>query len=196
MAPLPDLHLRHTHLLITKTLLTLYELDLTPNESSAGTIHAEGKAGTREDKSVDFKVNFERVPIVDWLPPGWKDHFSGTASGTIHWTGKNPKLESASGQGSLRIKAGRVDGLPFLKKLTSLTKNDALEHLDLDVCSLELVWDYPKVEIKNIAIEDKGKLRIEGSISIEQNSLGGSIQYLSLFFRQFGEWLKKAFGGD
>jgi hypothetical protein len=133
MGPMPDLHLRHTHLLITQTLLTLYELDLTPNESNAGTIHAEGKAGTREDKSVDFKVNFERVPIVAWLPAGWKDHFSGIASGKIHWTGKNPKLESASRQGSLRIKAGRVDGLPFLKKLTSLTRNEALEHLDLTI---------------------------------------------------------------
>src|SRR5256714_7000264 len=63
-AVIPVLPLRHTRLLITKTLLTLYELDLAPGPGSRdGFIHAEGRAGTREDKSVTFNVKFEKLPV-------------------------------------------------------------------------------------------------------------------------------------
>src|SRR5881394_4282457 len=46
-ALIPDLPLRHTHMLITKTLFTLYELDLAPGSARNGSIRAEGTAGTR-----------------------------------------------------------------------------------------------------------------------------------------------------
>src|SRR3954453_15514901 len=47
-ALIPDLPLGHTHLLITKTLLTLYALELEAAPRSDGFIKAEGTAGTRE----------------------------------------------------------------------------------------------------------------------------------------------------
>src|SRR5205814_9803587 len=45
MALIPNLRLRDTHLLITRKLLTLYNLDLQQGDDPAGPIHAEGKAG-------------------------------------------------------------------------------------------------------------------------------------------------------
>src|SRR6266403_2126146 len=57
-------------------------------------------------------------------------------------------------------------------------------------CSAEVNWNYPKMEIKNIAIEDKGKFRIEGSVSIREKSLGGAIQ-LGLA-REYLDWLPNA----
>src|SRR5437868_12440358 len=121
---------------------------------------------------------------------------------------------------------------------------------DLD-CSFALTWNYPRAEIKNIAIEEKGKFRAEGTIQVEKKALRGAIELgvarhlldwlpkpeevfphehdgylwttvhlsgttdapqqdlsprimevlkenpgaaLGLLLRQFGEWLKKAFG--
>jgi len=253
MALVPDLNLRHTHLLITRTLLTLYHLDLTPNEKSDGLIHGEGTAGTGEDKSIDFKIKFDQVPISDWVPAGWKDHFVGTASGEIHWTGENPKLESSSGHGSVQLHDGRVAGLSFLEKLGSITAKKSIERLELNECSLDLDWNFPRAEVTNIAIEDKGKFRIEGSATVNRKSLSGTIELgaaraylgwlpnaeevftrdhdgylwttvhlsgtiekpeqdlsprmldvltespgalLGVFFRQMGDWLKKAFGEE
>jgi hypothetical protein len=176
MALIPELQLRHTHLLITKKRLTLYQLELMPNEKGDGIICAEGTAGTGVDRSVDFKINFDRMPISDWLPSGWKDHFSGVASGDVHWTGKNPKLESSIARASLHLREARVIGLPLLNELASITKKPSLEHLELSDCSAEVEWNYSKAEIKAISIEDKGKFRIEGSVSVESRSLGGAIQ--------------------
>lgn len=252
-ALIPDLPLRHTHLLITRSLLTLYTLDLAPAPESGGFIHAEGRAGTREDKSVDFQVKFGKLPLREWLPASWQSHVSGLAAGDAYWSGRTPKLEVSQVQGGLRISDGRVRRLPFLEKLSAITGKKSIEALELNECSAELDWNSPKLEIKNIAIEDKGKFRIEGAFSIRGKSLGGAIQlgvardylewlpnagevfpkeragylwttvhlsgtidnpgqdlsprivdalkespgaFLGLVFRQFGEWLKEAFGGD
>ena len=192
MALMPDLHLRQTQMLITKKSLTLYHLDLAPNPQSDGAIHLEGKAGTGDDRSVDCKIDIKRVPIEQWLPPSWKEHFTGSATGNVHWTGKNPKLEASSGNGELHLSDAKIDNLPFLEKLATLTQKKSLAHLRLNECGLDLKWSYPKIDISNIAIEEKGKFRIAGKIDIEQKSLGGEIE-LGVA-REYLDWLPKADG--
>ena len=119
IALLPDLDLRRAHLLITKTLLTIYEVDLASNSASGERIHAQANAAIGKDKSVDFKANFNAVPIRTWLPAQWKGRLNGIAFGDVHWAGKDPKLESSSGEGSLRIRNGRIDVFPFWKSSRS-----------------------------------------------------------------------------
>ena len=187
MALVPDLYLRGAHLLITKTLFTLYDIDLAPNPQSDGSIRAHGNAGIGEDKSVDLKATFDRLPIREWLPAKWKEHFSGSAFGELHWTGESPKLEHSSGEGSLRVRNARIDGLPFLEKLAELARKKSFEHLDLNDCSLGFAWRYPKIDIRDIEIEEKGKFRIEGEISVESLSLRGEVK-LGLT-REYLDWL-------
>jgi hypothetical protein len=187
MAVLPDLDLRGAHLLITKTLLTIYDIDLASDSGSAESIHAQANAGIGKDKSVDLRASFNQVPIRAWLPAEWKEHLAGSAFGDLHWVGKDPKLESSSGEGSLRISNGRIEKLPVLEKLAELAQKKSFEHLELNDCSLSFGWKYPKIDINNIAIEEKGKFRIEGEMSIEQRRLRGTIK-LGLT-RQYLDWL-------
>jgi len=187
LALLPDLDLRRAHLLITKTLLTIYDIDLASDVGSAESIHAQANAGMGKDKSVDLRANFNQVPIRSWLPADWKQHLAGSASGDLHWAGQDPKLESSSGEGSLRVSNGRIDNLPLLEKLAELAQKKSFEHLELNDCSLSFGWNYPKIEINNIAIEERGKFRIEGEMSIEQRRLRGTIR-LGLT-REYLDWL-------
>jgi len=187
MAPVPDLELRRTHLLITKTLLTLYDIDLASDLNSDESIRAKGYAGLGQDKSIDVKANFKSVPIRQWLPAEWKGRLNGSAFGDLHYTGKDPKLESSSGEGSLRIRNGRIDDLPFLEKLAELAHKKSFGRLDLNECSLGFAWRYPEIEIKDIAIEEKEKFRIQGEISIKRRVLRGTIR-LGLT-REYLDWL-------
>src|SRR5256886_14731898 len=114
MALIPNLQLRDTHLLITRKLLTLYNLDLQPRDDPTGSIHAEGKAGTGEDRSADFNFNFEHIPVEEWLPKGWREHVRGKPSGEISWGGENPKPENSTGEAPLRPHRGRSNELSFL----------------------------------------------------------------------------------
>ncbi len=176
MALIPNLQLRDTHLLITRKLLTLYNLDLQSGGDATGSIHAEGTAGTSEDRSVDFNFSFERVSVEEWLPRQWREHVRGKASGKILWRGKNPKLESSTGDATLRVDGGRIIELPFLENIAKITNEKALERLTLNDCSFALTWNYPRAEIKNIAIEEKGKFRAEGAVQVEKKALSGTIE--------------------
>ena len=184
MALFPDLNLRRAHLLITKTLLTIYDIDLSSNSDSDESIHAQASAGIGKDRSVDVTANFSQVPVRSWLPADWKEHLAGGASGNLHWTGKDPKLESSSGEGSLNVSAGRIDNLPVVEKLA---QKKSFEHLELNECSLSFGWQYPKIDLNHIAIEERGKFRVEGEISIDQRRLRGSIR-LGLS-REYLDWL-------
>jgi hypothetical protein len=186
-ALLPDLDLRRAHLLITKTLLTIYDIDLASDSGSGESIYARANAGIGKDRTVDLRANFNQVPIRSWLPAEWKEHLAGNAVGDLHWAGKDPKLESSSGEGSLGVKNGRIDNLPVLEKLAELSQKKSFEHLALNDCSFSFGWKYPKIDIENIAIEERGKFRIEGEMSIEQRRLRGTIR-LGLT-REYLDWL-------
>lgn len=187
MALFPELDVRRAHLLITKTLLTLYDIDLASNSASDESVRAEGNAGIGKDRSIDLKATFTRLPIRSWLPAQWKEHLAGSASGDLHWTGQDPKLASSSGEGSLHVSNGRIDNVPLLKKLAELSQKKSFEQLELNDCSLSFGWKYPKIHIENIAIEESGKFRIEGEMSIEQRRLSGTIR-LGLT-REYLDWL-------
>ena len=189
MALIPNLQLRDTHLLITRKLLTLYNLDLRPGGDASGSIHAAGTAGTGGDRSVDFTFSFECVPIEEWLPKQWREHVSGKASGKILWRGKNSKLESSTGKATLRVDGGRIIKLLFLENVAKITNEKALERLTLNDCSFALAWNYPRAEIKNIVIEEKGKFRAEGTIQVEKKALSGVIE-LGVA-RHLLDWLPK-----
>ena len=187
MAMVPNLDLRRTHLLITKTLLTVYDLDLASDSHSEESIRVQGRAGLSQDKSIDVKANFNSVPIRHWLPEEWKGRVKGSAFGDIRWTGKDPKLETSTGEGSLLIDNGRVEDVPLLNKLAELAQKKSFERLDLNECSLAFAWHYPEIDIKDISIQEKGKFRIEGEISINRQVLRGTIK-LGLT-REYLDWL-------
>ncbi len=189
MAPFPRLRLQHTHLLITKTLLTLYNLDLQSKNEPGGTIHADGRAGTREDKSVNFNVRADHMPVQDWVPNEWSDHVAGEVAATIHWQGEDTKLEKSRGKASFRLDGGRISELQFLQKLAVLTGEKELERLSLDECKFEVEWRYPKADVKNLLVEDKGKIRAEGQITFREKSLRGAIE-LGVAHRLL-DWLPK-----
>ena len=202
MALMPDLYLRGTHLLITRELLTLYNLDLAPDEKSGGSIHLEGRAGLKEDKSINADMKFTKMPVAPWAPESWRGHFAGVASGDVHWSGKNTKLESSSGHGTFRLEHGHVSGLPFLRKLASITGKKSLQTLEPEECAFNVEWNYPRLEFTEIAIEESGKFRIEGMVNIDHHALGGEIrlgvapEYLAwlpdakeVFTRRVGDYL-------
>src|SRR5438094_2812545 len=76
----------------------------------------------------------------------------------------------------LRVHGARIIELPFLEHLAKITNEKALERLTLNDCSFALTWNYPRAEIKNISIDEKGKFRAEGVIQVEKKALSGAIE--------------------
>src|SRR5439155_2288082 len=176
MALLPELYLKRANVLNTKAVVTVSDIDLASDERNKRSVRGGGTAGIGKDRSIDFSANFEGIPIRGWLPDKWKEHLNGRAFGSAHWTGATPKLEDSSGEGSLHVRGGRADNVPFLEKLAEVAREKSFEHLELTDCSLNFTWRYPSLEIKDIALEENGKFRVEGAISIDRRALRGAIQ--------------------
>jgi len=171
--PAPNLAVKKVHLLITKTLFALYGLDVVSGEH--GTIHADGTAATHEDKNLNFKFTWNDLTLTDWLPSSSREHFMGTADGELQWTGKEYKLGSATMRGGLRIKNGRVARLNFLDQVAAIAGRPELRSLALNECSGKFVWQKSDCRLTDLALEEKGKFRIEGEVRISDRSLGGKI---------------------
>jgi hypothetical protein len=181
---MPKLAVRQVHVLITKKLFRLYDLDL---NSGDGSIHGEGTTAISGEKHADFTFNWNDVPVREWLPKAWSGNFGGAATGDFHWTGNDYKLAAATIIGAVKVKGGRVSGLKFLDTIAAVTKRNDLAQLDLDVCRARFRWREGDCELKDVVVEQTGKFRIEGTVSFSERSLGGTLQ-LGLN-RQYLDWL-------
>jgi hypothetical protein len=180
----PKLAVRQVHLLITRRLFSLYNLDL---NSGDGGIHGEGTTAISGEKHADFVFNWNDVPVREWLPETWNGNFAGAATGDLQWTGNDYKLASATITGAVGIKDGRVSALKFLDTIAAVTNRNDLAQLDLDTCRSRFRWREGDCELKDIVIEQSGKFRIEGTVSFSDRSLDGTLQIGVT--RQYLAWL-------
>jgi hypothetical protein len=185
----PDLALHQLHLLITKELLTLYELELAPSAKSNARIRVNGWAGMKNDKSVSAEMNFTEIPVDPWIPKAWAKVIKGSASGDIVWKGTDMTMESSSGWGEFRIEEGRVAGARLLEDIASLI-GKPIEVVSLSRFSLGFEWKYPRVQIKQMDIEGEGVFRLQGTAAINKKRLSGELQ-LGVA-PEYLEWLPKA----
>jgi hypothetical protein len=169
----PHLAVRQVHLLITKKLFTLYNLDL---DSGDGSIHGEGTTAISGEKHADFAFNWNDVPLREWVPKTWSGNFTGAATGDLHWTGNDYKLAATTMIGAFSVKGGRVRDLKFLNTIAAVTNRNDLAQLDLDMCRARFWWREGDCELNDIALEQAGKFRIRGAVSFSDRSLGGTLQ--------------------
>jgi hypothetical protein len=181
---MPELAVRQIHLLITKKVFTLYQLDL---NSGDGSIHGEGSTAISEEKRADFGFNWNDLPVRDWVPKTWNGNFAGAATGDLHWTGNDYKLAAATMTGTVTVEGGRIGSMKFLDTIAAVTKQNDLAQLDLDACRAQFRWHEGDCELNDITLEQKDKFRIEGTISFSDRSLGGTLQ-IGLA-RNYLEWL-------
>ncbi len=187
-ALVPDLDFVRTHLLITKEKFTIHDLQLA---SEKGTFHGEGTAETRGEKKVDFRGEWEALPIAPWLPADWRKNISGTTTGDLHWTGQDFKIETATINGKIRIDGGRARDLRVLRQIAAVTESDSFKQLRFDVFTAELSLEKGDARLQDIHLEEKGKFRIEGTVSVQKKkSLSGSVR-LGLHPAHLA-WLPKA----
>jgi hypothetical protein len=170
---LPELSVLQTHLLITKTLFQLYDLDL--QSRNRGTVHAEGSAATRGDKNLDFRFKWNQLTLAEWLPQSWSENLKGNADGELRWTGHDYKLRSATLNGVVRINDAKISGLSFLDQVATLTDRPDLRILRPGRCRVQFGWEESNYSLRDIELEESGKYRITGEAKITGNSLGGKL---------------------
>lgn len=186
----PELGLKKLHLVITKKSLRLHRLDLFPQDRPEGSLSLTGEMGMRENKRVDFALNFTEIPVSPWLPEGLQAGVKGTASGHARWTGADQTLESSSGEGELRVTGGELRDLPVLDFLASAAAKKSLQSLTLSECLVTFRWKHPTFEITALDLSAREKVALRGRLTVSDGSLSGEFD-LGLA-PVYLEWLPKA----
>jgi hypothetical protein len=186
----PELGLKKLHLVITKKFLRVHRLELFPPDDPAGSLSLTGEMGMRENKQVDFTLNFEDIPIAPWLPEDLRAGIKGAASGRARWIGSDQTLESSSGEGELRVRGGELRDLALLDFLASAAAKKSLESLTLSECSVTFRWKYPKFEITALDLTAREKVALRGSLTVTDGSL--SSQFDLGLAPAYLAWLPKA----
>lgn len=185
----PELRVAELHLVITKTILRLYALELLTKEAG-GTIRATGEMGMRDDKHVDARIEFKKLLVAPWLPDEISAGIRGVAEGSVRWEGADQTIEASFGQGRLEVSGGEIVDLPLLDFLAAATARKSLETVKLTECRVTFRWKYPRFEIVSIDLAAEEKVALRGSLVVTKPNLSGELD-LGLA-PTYLDWLPKA----
>ncbi len=109
----------------------------------------------------------------------------------VHMEGHGPEARGVERRGNLRMRHVVLASIPFLDYVASAapgTRNS--RPMELEQCSMEFSWKYPRMEIRDIEIEADEAFRIVGNVTITTRKIDGT---LSLGVRPENlDWLPKA----
>lgn len=171
----PDMTVQAIHMLITKTVLELYQLDLATKEG--GSIHVTGDAGMRDEKHVDAKLEFDGVAVGPWLPAELQEGVSGRARGGVTWKAGEQTLEASTGQGQITVTNGELNDLALLDYLAAATGKKTLEHVELERCEVKFRWKFSEFEVTSLDLGSEGKFSLRGTLKFGKGgSLTGTLE--------------------
>ena len=183
MPPLPELQVRHVHMLVTTSQLYLRESLLTPlSPESKGTLTVEGDTGTGTNNHFNTRIAIDGMPLAPWVGH-WHDSIDGlvsghlTGQGTLERKATGGRFDSFDGSGDLQIVVGRIHGLPTLDQLAALTGNQGLRDLPIEHCQFHFAWKHPHLEVRDFTIKSKGVFRLEGNLTVHEGQLAGLFEF-------------------
>ncbi len=183
MPPVPELRVRHVHMLITTSQLYLREALLTPlSPESKGTLTVEGDTGIGTNSHFNTRIVIEGMPLAPWVGP-WHDSLDGLVSGRLTGQGilerkaTGGRFDAFDGSGDLQIAVGRIHALPTLDQLAALTGNQGLRDLPIEHCRFRFAWKHPHLEVRDFTIESKGVFRLEGNLDVRREQISGQFEF-------------------
>jgi hypothetical protein len=162
-----DLRLRPDRLYLTKALL---------RNTSGGTIQVAGEVGLGDVPDIDLHFEIAGFPLTPVLPTDWRAKFFGdlTASFQVTREGKPDAPWKAEGNG--RLENARLEALPLLDQLASLTKTQEYRMLPLQTVQADFTAGPTSTELRNLVVESSGMIRVEGQIARNGDALDGKLQ--------------------
>ncbi|HEY8966037.1 MAG TPA: hypothetical protein VIM58_06315 [Candidatus Methylacidiphilales bacterium] len=177
VAPLPPLRVVGISAILSKPWFDLEGAVLAPEDpADPGRLRLAGKAGLREDKTMELRAEALGMPLGPWLPPSWRRWLSGRIDGRATWDGTGTKLEHSRGDGSVRLVDATLSGMPLLEHLARFSGNPAFREVKFSRAMLDWSWRDPVADITHIALQSDGIVRLEGDVHVDAGKLSGVLR--------------------
>lgn len=147
------------------------------NDTNTTRITMTGHYRNQARKS-DFQAEatINDVKLEEWVEEDWVKALRGIADITASIEGDPTKLETILLKGNFNLKRGVLTGLPMLENLAERTKTKEFTRLELNTARWNFEKQAEQMLIKEIEIEARGLVRLQGSITINGINIKGTIE--------------------
>jgi len=135
-----------------------------------GTARVEGVFG----EDAQCRATFEGVALSALLPEDWRARIVGALGGELKFVGKGSGMTLSEGR--LTITDGEVVTLPIFDLVARLTRIDGFRKMRLHKAQARVVQSDGVLEVRDFVVESTGLLRLEGSFTIRDGEISGTLQ--------------------
>lgn len=162
-----DMRIRPDRLYLTKASL---------RNTGGGTVQVAGEVGLGAAPDIDLRVNVAGFPITPVLPPDWRAKLFGDLTSDFALTRPGTPNAPWKAEGNGHLENARLEALPLLDQLASLTKTQEYRMLTLQTVQADFTAGPTSVELRNLVVESSGMARVEGRIARNGDALEGLLQ--------------------
>lgn len=116
-------------------------------------------------------LEFQRVPLADWVTEDWRQRLTGSLAGEIQLEGKAPHLPA--GHGKVRLDQGVLTALPILDRLAIWSGVERFKRLVLDVAEASVKGSVEELVFDPIVVASHGLMHLQGRLSVRGEALDG-----------------------
>jgi hypothetical protein len=174
LAGWPSATVAHCKLRYTPGAIFVTTAELQP--ANQGRVLLSGEVATDSTQALKLTADIRGVAISNLLEGDWLKRFSGFLDGTLFWEGRIDQPGSLQMRGSLELKDGRIEALPILNDIASLTKTQDLRSMRLHEATAKVRWKGDFVEVTSLELHSQGLARVTGGFTMRGDRLEGAFK--------------------
>jgi len=138
-----------------------------------GHIEGRGEIGFENGGIFDVDLDISSIAIDELITGEWKDRLDGVIHGPVRINGTPGGLVY---EGTLNVTEGVIESIPVLKRIAQYTRSDRFNRIVLNEARADFKSDGWRIELRNLALQSDGLVRIEGSVDIVGDQLEGDLR--------------------
>ncbi len=170
----PELGVASFKLYYAKPSLRIDEGSLTLGET--GLITVGGQFIFDQPGTMDVQLNFRRCSVTPFLPKESRAKFSGAFAGETRLQKKLSGEGPVVSGGQLVFSGAVLQNIDALEKVAAFTGKREFSRLTLEELRGDFQSDGETTTIKNLQLEARGLLRVEGSCTVQKRSIRGTLK--------------------
>lgn len=150
--------------------------DLKLKEGGAGAVSLSGEAVFSGQRPIDLNVRADGLPIAQFLQGDWRARLDGRLTGTARFRGPTRGEGGLTAEGEVRLTEGKVEALPVLDEIATLTGTREFRSFKLDRATSKVRWAGDRLSFEDVWVESLGLLRINGGIADSGGQIDGMLE--------------------
>lgn len=138
-----------------------------------GHVDGKGEIGFEDPGRFDLELEISAIDIDELVQGEWRDRLAGTVHGPVRITGAPGALVY---EGTMNVSDGRIEAMPVLKRIAQYTRSERFERLVLNQAKVDFKREGDRLELRNLAVQSDGLVRVEGEADLVGDQLTGAFQ--------------------